>query len=105
MGITPDKYIKDLSGSIKRKWEEHDSKPMNGWLAISPLIVFICIYVVSSLIANDFYKIPISSAFMIASIYAVLICRGRSLEQRIAAFSEGAGNRNILLMICPPEVY
>lgn len=99
MGITPDKYIKDLSGSIKRKWEEHDSKPMNGWLAISPLIVFICIYVVSSLIANDFYKIPISSAFMIASIYAVLICRGRSLEQRIAAFSEGAGNRNILLMI------
>ena len=80
MGITPDKYIKDLSGSIKRKWEEHDSKPMNGWLAISPLIVFICIYVVSSLIANDFYKIPISSAFMIASIYRSILRRSRQQE-------------------------
>ena len=84
MGITP---------------ENHTKKPMNGWLAISPLIVFICIYLISSLIANDFYRIPISSAFLIASVYAVLICRGRSLEQRIATFSEGAGNRNILLMI------
>ena len=81
MGIDPKKYV------------------MNGWLAISPLIVFICIYLLSSIIASDFYKIPISSAFLIASIYAILICRGRSLEQRIEIFSEGAGNKNILLMI------
>lgn len=74
-------------------------KRLNGWLALSPLIVFLCIYLVSSVVANDFYKIPISAAFLIASIYAVAICRDKSLEQRIAVFSDGAGNRNVLLMI------
>ena len=72
---------------------------MNGWLALSPLLVFLCVYLVSSIIAQDFYKIPISSAFLIASAYALLICRGRSLEDRISIFSEGAGNKNVLLMI------
>ena len=99
MGIIPEKYMSELSNSVKKKWEEHESKPMSGWLALSPLIVFLCIYLVSSLIARDFYKIPISAAFLVASMYAVLICRGRSLEQRIAVFSEGAGNKNVLLMI------
>lgn len=99
MGIIPEKYMSELARSVRRKWEEHEAKPMSGWLALSPLFVFLCVYLVSSLIAQDFYKIPISSAFLVASIYAVLICRGRSLEQRIAVFSEGAGNKNVLLMI------
>ena len=72
---------------------------MSGWLALSPLIVFLGLYLVSSIIANDFYKIPISAAFLIASIYAIIICRGKSLEERISIFSEGAGNKNVLLMI------
>lgn len=99
MGIIPEKYMSELSRSVRRKWERHEAKPMSGWLALSPLFVFLCVYLVSSLIAQDFYKIPISSAFLVASIYGVLICRGRSLEQRIAVFSEGAGNKNVLLMI------
>ena len=72
---------------------------MNGWLALSPLLVFLCIYLVSSVAAGDFYAIPISAAFLIASIYAILICREKTLEERITVFSEGAGNRNVLLMI------
>lgn len=99
MGIIPDKYMSELSRSVRRKWREHESKPMSGWLALSPLFVFLCVYLVSSVIAHDFYKIPISAAFLVASIYAVIICKGRSLDQRIALFSEGAGNKNVLLMI------
>ena len=72
---------------------------MGGWLALSPLAVFLGLYLVSSIIANDFYKIPISAAFLIASIYAIIICRGKSLEERVSIFSEGAGNKNVLLMI------
>ncbi|MBO7191761.1 MAG: Na+/H+ antiporter NhaC family protein [Bacteroidales bacterium] len=72
---------------------------MSGWLALSPLFVFLCVYLISSIIAQDFYKIPISSAFLIASIYAILICRDKSLEERISTFSRGAGNPNVLLMI------
>ena len=76
-----------------------DNKQVNGWLALSPLFVFLCVYLVSSIVVGDFYAIPISAAFLIASIYAILICRGKTLEQRINIFSEGAGNKNVLLMI------
>ena len=70
-----------------------------GLLALSPLLLFLCVYLVSSIVAQDFYRIPISSAFLIASIYALAISKGKTLEERIAVFSEGAGNRNVLLMI------
>ena len=70
-----------------------------GLLALSPLLVFLCVYLVSSIVAQDFYRIPISSAFLMASIYALAISKGKTLEERIAVFSEGAGNRNVLLMI------
>ena len=76
-----------------------NKKSMNGWLALSPLLVFLGFYLVSSIIANDFYKIPISAAFLLASIYGIIICKGKSIEQRIGIFSEGAGNKNVLLMI------
>ena len=99
MGIIPDKNIKELFQGVRTRWEKYDARPMSGWLALSPLIVFLGVYLVSSIIVNDFYKIPISAAFLIASMYAILICRGKTLEQRITVFSEGAGNKNVLLMI------
>ena len=41
---------------------ENDRR-MNGWLALSPLLLFLCIYLVSSIVAEDFYKVPIAAAF------------------------------------------
>ena len=70
-----------------------------GWFALTPLVVFLCIYLVSSIIAGDFYKVPISSAFLIASIYAIAICKVMKLVDRIDTFSRGASNSNILIMI------
>ena len=99
MGIIPNKYISELSQTLKKKTAKFNEKPMSGWLALSPLAVFLGLYLVSSIIANDFYKIPISAAFLIASIYAIIITRGKSLEERVSIFSEGAGNKNVLLMI------
>ena len=78
---------------------DRNHRRLSGWLALSPLVVFLCVYLVSSIIVNDFYAIPISAAFLIASVYAVMITGGRSLEERISIFSEGAGNKNVLLMI------
>lgn len=74
------------------------SKSANGWLALSPLAVFLVIYLVSSLVAKDFYKVPIASAFLISSIYSICITKG-SLNSRIEIFSKGAGDKNVLLMI------
>ena len=71
---------------------------MNGWLALSPLAVFLATYLVTSIVCGDFYKVPVASAFLLASIYAVLITPGK-IQERIAAFSSGAGDKNVLLMI------
>ena len=73
-------------------------RSMNGWLALSPLAVFLVTYLVSSLVAHDFYKVPVASAFLIASVYAMLITKG-TVSERISIFSGGAGNKNVLLMI------
>ena len=67
--------------------------------ALSPLAVFLCLYLVVSLLLNDFYKMPITIAFLVSSCYAILITRGIKLEERIHQFSVGASNKNILLMI------
>ena len=72
---------------------------MSGWLALSPLAVFLCLYLVTSLILNDFYKVPITIAFLCSSCYALAITKGLTLEQRIQQFSVGAGHKNILLMV------
>lgn len=72
---------------------------MSGWIALSPLFVFLFLYLGACIIENDFRNLPISAAFLLASIYAVLITRGRKLEEKISIFSEGAGNKNVLLMI------
>jgi len=73
-------------------------------MALSPLLVFVAVYLVSALVAGDFYKVPISAAFMVASIYAIATTRdpghgATSIERRVAVFSRGAGDKDVLLMI------
>lgn len=63
------------------------------------MAVFLCLYLITSLLVNDFYKVPITVAFLLSSCYAIAITRGLKLEQRVYQFSVGAGNKNILLMI------
>ena len=67
--------------------------------ALSPLFVFLCLYLVTSLVVNDFYKVPITVAFLVSSVYAILITKGLNLNDRIYHFSMGASNKNIMLMI------
>lgn len=56
-------------------------------------------YLVVSVVIGDFYKMPIAVALVIASVWAVLIFRGKPLAQRIDIFSKEAGSVNVLYMI------
>ena len=67
--------------------------------ALSPLLVFLCLYLIVSLIVNDFYKVPITVAFLVSSVYAICITKGLSLNDRIMQYSKGAADKNIMLMI------
>ena len=73
-------------------------KRRGGLLALSPLIVFLAVYLVSSFIAKDFYRVPVVAAFLLSSAYALTITKGR-FEDRVAVFSRGAGDSNVMLMI------
>ena len=70
-----------------------------GIIALSPLAVFVILYLVTSIIARDFYKVPITVAFMAASMYAVLISGNIPLRERIDIYSRGAAKGQMMLMI------
>ena len=70
-----------------------------GLLSLSPIIVLLVVYLAGSLLAGDFYRIPIGVAFVTAAIYAIAITRGKSLYERVETFSQGAANSNIMYMV------
>lgn len=73
---------------------------MKGPLALSPIAVFAVLYLGVSLAADDFYAMPLSLAFVAASVWAVVAGRGRGrMAERIEQFSKAAGSPNILGMI------
>ena len=70
----------------------------NGY-ALIPLGVFLLTYLVVSIIAGDFYKMPITVAFLLSSVVAIAISKGGPLNYRIEQFCRGAANSNIMLMV------
>jgi len=65
---------------------------------LTPLILFLVLYLVTSVIAQDFYKVPITVAFLVSAVYALLTTHG-SMDHRIAIFANGAGNKTMILML------
>ena len=77
-----------------------NTTPKEGrFLALTPLLLFLLLYLVTSLVVGDFYKMPIAVAFVVASVYAACLLRGKSIQERVEIFSAGAADQNILQMI------
>lgn len=70
-----------------------------GLLALSPIAVLLVVYLLASLLAGDFYKVPVSVAFVVAAVYGVFLLAGRSVRERIRIFSEGASHSDIMYMV------
>lgn len=56
--------------------------------ALSPLFVFLVLYLVTSIVAQDFYKVPIAVAFLVSSVYSLLTVKG-TMSERINIFAKG----------------
>ncbi|MFR9620866.1 MAG: Na+/H+ antiporter NhaC family protein [Rikenellaceae bacterium] len=67
--------------------------------ALLPLVLFFALYLVVSLIEGDFYKMPITVAFVAAALVAIGMRRGEVLVTKIERFSRGASDKNIMLMV------
>lgn len=71
-----------------------------GLLGLSPVAVFMVTYLVVSLVIGDFYKMPLSVALVVASMWALVIYRnGGNLSDRVETFSRAAAHPSILYMI------
>jgi Na+/H+ antiporter NhaC len=74
-----------------------------GFLALSPLIVlmfFIAMFTIYSVDKTDKEpNLSLSVAFMISSIYAIMITGGIPVRKRIDTYSKGAGSSNLMLML------
>ena len=66
--------------------------------ALSPLFIFLSLYLATSIIAQDYYKVPIAVAFLVSSVYALLTVKG-TMNERIKVFAQGAGNPTMVLML------
>lgn len=69
-----------------------------GILGLSPVIIFLLLYVVVSLVAGDFYVMPFSVALLVASAWGIAISKG-SVVERLEIYSRAAGHSNIIYMI------
>ncbi len=74
-------------------------KTKSNFFALTPLILFVLVYLGLSIYLNDFYKVPITVAFLVSCIYAIAITTDLKLEKRVEKFSEGVGNKSLLMMI------
>lgn len=72
---------------------------MSGIMALSPVIVFLGIYLAVSLSAGDFYSMPIAVALVFAAVWSVVVSREGNLRQRVEIFSRSAAHSDILYMI------
>lgn len=70
----------------------------NAW-ALLPLGVFLLSYLTVSCIAGDFYKMPITVAFLISSMVAIAMSKGGKLNKHIEQFCQGTANSNIMMMV------
>lgn len=81
--------------------EQSASSPrsLRGFAALSPLLVFLGCYLSVSLATGDFYGMPVSVAFLAATVYAFLTTRRVAYAGRLDLFSAGASHPDVLLMI------
>lgn len=71
----------------------------NGLLGISPLFVMVLLFVALSCLTGGISQVSLPVIFVATSAYALATTRGLSFKERIARFSQGAGEHNLLLMI------
>ena len=74
-----------------------------GLLALSPLFVLIAFILMFTIYSVDKSKnepnLSLSVAFMLSSIYAIIISGGLPIKKRIDTVSRGAGASNLMLML------
>ena len=66
--------------------------------ALLPFLAFVVFYLGLSLWANDFYKVSMPIAFLVASMVAMFLNFKEPLSDKIDVYAKGMGDTNIMIM-------
>ena len=66
--------------------------------ALIPFFVFVAFYLGLSIWAHDFYKVPMITAFLVASAAALALDHKRPLAEKVDIYARGMGEPNIMIM-------
>lgn len=70
-----------------------------GLIALSPILAMVVLLIVLSVYSGGVSNAPLLLIFVLTAIVAVLSVRGMKFSERVALFSQGAGNKDLLLMV------
>lgn len=73
-------------------------QPRSNGLALIPFLVFMVFYLGLSCWTNDFYKVPMPIAFLLASAVALIFNRRKALSEKVDIYARGMGDTNIMIM-------
>ncbi len=76
-----------------------EEQEKRGWRSLTPLLVFFAVYVGGAVWLEDFYKMPVSVAFLAAAAWGIALFREVPLTEKLEIFSRGAAHRDIMMMI------
>lgn len=68
-------------------------------VALLPMGVFLVLYLATSIITRDFYKMPVIIALLAACIVAFIMNPKESIDSKLELFCKGAGNLDIIIML------
>lgn len=75
------------------------SEKQGSIVALSPLFVFIFLFIGTGIFTGDFSNMPLTVAVIISATYAMFLNRKESLAKKVEVFTKSAGHSNIILMV------
>ena len=72
------------------------------FLGLTPILFFVVTMLIAGIISDDITAMPVLVALFLAAGYALLLNpkdQKLTLNEKIAQFCEGAGNKNIILLV------
>jgi len=70
-----------------------------GIIALSPIIAMVILLIVLSIYSGGVSNAPLLLIFVLTAMVAVVSVRGKKFSERVAIFSQGAGSKDLLLMV------
>ncbi len=70
-----------------------------GIIALSPILAMVVLLIVLSVYSGGVSNAPLLLIFVLTAMVAVVSVRGKKFSERVAIFSQGAGSKDLLLMV------